>query len=184
MCSFDFLPHAWIHGQKWICSFHLKAEEMAATKIKFNHHSFHLKKCSTGKLFFKLWFPRTQIIRLQHMRHVITCVHPCTHLKHYGRAKKAPLVWLKKFQGVRQIARLKQQLFLSFTFCIITQRSYKKIMCIYLLFDWFGGENCVIFTFSLHKSSVKWSDLVHLKKAQGNSIFSFPYTLFLHIFDT
>ena len=27
-------------------------------------------------------------------------------------------------------------------------------------------------------SSVKWSDLVHSKKAQGKFIFSFPYTLF------
>ena len=33
----------------------------------------------------------------------------------------------------------------------ITQRFYEKIMCIYLLFDWFSGENCIIFTFSLHK---------------------------------
>ena len=30
--------------------------------------------------------------------------------------KKACLVWLKRLQGVRQIARLKQQRFLSFTF--------------------------------------------------------------------
>ena len=33
-------------------------------------------------------------------------------------------------------------------------------------------------------SSVIWTDLAHSKKAQGKSIFSFPYTLFLHIFDT
>ena len=38
----------------------------------------------------------------------------------------------------------------SFTF-YITPRSYEKTMCIYLLFDWFSGENCIIFTFSLHK---------------------------------
>ena len=63
--------------------------------------------------------------------------------------KKAHLAWLKKVQGVHQMARLKQQRFLSFTF-YVTQRSYKKIMCIYL-FDWFNGENCIIFTFSLHK---------------------------------
>ena len=64
--------------------------------------------------------------------------------------KKARLVWLKKIQGVRQIARLKQQRFLSFTF-YITQRSYEKIMCIYLLFDWFSGGNYIVFTFSLNK---------------------------------
>ena len=47
--------------------------------------------------------------------------------------KKACLVRLRKLQGVRQIARLKQQRSLSFIFCE-TQRSYEKIMCIYLLF--------------------------------------------------
>ena len=31
-------------------------------------------------------------------------------------------------------------------------------------------------------SSVKWSDLVHSKKAQGKFIFSFPYTLFFTYF--
>ena len=68
-----------------------------------------------------------------------------------GRCKKkAHLVWLKKLQGVRKIARLKQQRFLSFTL-YKTHRSYEKIMCIYLLFHWFSGENCIIFTFSLHK---------------------------------
>ena len=63
--------------------------------------------------------------------------------------KKARLVSFEKLQGVRQIARLKQQRFLSFTF-YITQRSYEKIMCIYL-FNWFSGENRIIFLFSLHK---------------------------------
>ena len=33
-------------------------------------------------------------------------------------------------------------------------------------------------------SSVKWSDPGHFPKAQGKFIFSFPCTLFLHIFDT
>ena len=51
---------------------------------------------------------------------------------------------------MRQIARLKQQRFLSFTF-YITQRSYEKIMCIYFLFHWFSGENCIAFSFSLQK---------------------------------
>ena len=44
--------------------------------------------------------------------------------------KKARLFSFKKLQGVRQIARLKQQRFLSFTF-YITQRSYEKIIRIY-----------------------------------------------------
>ena len=47
--------------------------------------------------------------------------------------KKARLFSFKKLQGVRQIARLKQQRFLSFTF-YITQRSYEKIMCIYFFY--------------------------------------------------
>ena len=57
---------------------------------------------------------------------------------------------IRKLQGVRQITRLKQQRFLSFTF-YKTQRSYKEIICIYLLFHWLSGENCIKFTFSLHK---------------------------------
>ena len=73
---------------------------------------------------------------------------PYTRPKH-RLAKKARLVLFKKLQGVRQIACLKQQRFLSFTF-YITQRSYEKIMCIYL-FNWFSGENRIIFLFSLHK---------------------------------
>ena len=62
----------------------------------------------------------------------------------YTLQKKARLVSFKKLQGVRQITRLKQQRFLSFTF-YITQKSYAK-MCIYL-FHWFSGENCIIFIF-------------------------------------
>ena len=53
----------------------------------------------------------------------------CTRLKHWSRAKKACLVWLRKLQDVRQITCLKQQRSLSFIFCK-TQRSYEKIMCI------------------------------------------------------
>ena len=53
----------------------------------------------------------------------------CTRLKHWSRAKKARLVWLRKLQDVRQITCLKQQRSLSFIFCK-TQRSYEKIMCI------------------------------------------------------
>ena len=70
--------------------------------------------------------------------------------------KKARLVWLKQLQGVWQITRLEQR-FLSFTF-YKTQRYYEKIMCIYFLFRWFSGENCIIFTFSLHHSHKKWND--------------------------
>ena len=51
---------------------------------------------------------------------------------------------------MRQIARQKEQCFLFFTF-YVTQRSYEKIVHIYLLFDWFSVENCITFTFSLLK---------------------------------
>ena len=46
--------------------------------------------------------------------------------------KKACLVWLKRLQGVRQIAHLKQQRFLSFTF-YKTQRSYEKIVYLFVI---------------------------------------------------
>ena len=49
------------------------------------------------------------------------------HMRHWTRAKKIRLVWLRKLQDVRQIARLKQRS-LYFTFCK-TERSYKKTMC-------------------------------------------------------
>ena len=61
LCSFDFLPHVWIHAQKWIGSFHLETEEIAGTKIKFHHHTFHKTNALPEKICFKLWFPRTQI---------------------------------------------------------------------------------------------------------------------------
>ena len=63
------------------------------------------------------------------MRHAIARARLCTCLKCWRHVKKACLVWLKKLQGVRKNARLKQQHFLSFVF-YITQRSYEKIMCI------------------------------------------------------
>ena len=70
--------------------------------------------------------------------------HASWHARNIGDVKKkACLVWLRKMQDVRQITHLKQQRSLSFTFCE-TQRSYEKIMCVYLLFHWFSGENCII----------------------------------------
>ena len=67
------------------------------------------------------------------MRRAIARTGLRTRLKHWIRAKKARLVWLRKLQGVWQIARLKQQRSLSFI-SRETQRSYEKIMYIYLLF--------------------------------------------------
>ena len=62
-------------------------------------------------------------IRLRHLRRAIARAR----LKHWTRAKKIRLVWLRKLQDVWQIARLKQRS-LYFTFCK-TERSYKKTMC-------------------------------------------------------
>ena len=74
------------------------------------------------------------LYRLRHTRRAIARARLCTCLKHWRRAKKkARLVSLRKPQGVRHIGRLKQQRFLSFTFCK-TQKAYEKIMCTYLLF--------------------------------------------------
>ena len=87
--------------------------------------------------------------------------------------KKARLFSFKKLQGVRQIARLKQQRFLSFTF-YITQRSYEKIMCIYFLFHWFSGENCIIFLFSLHKERQTSKEL---KRNMNDGTIIFTYRL-------
>ena len=47
---------------------------------------------------------------------------------------------------MRQIAPLKQQRFLSFTF-YKTQKSYEKIMRTYLLFHWFKDESYDIYIF-------------------------------------
>ena len=73
------------------------------------------------------------------------CMHMPPHMPKTLETckKKAHIVWLRKLQGVQQIARLKQQCSLSFIFCE-TPRSYEKIMCIYLLFHWFNGENCIV----------------------------------------
>ena len=80
---------------------------------------------------------------------IIAFAHLCACLKHRDVQKKARLVWLEKLQGVRQIAHLKEQCFSSPTFFKI-QRSYIKNH-VYLLFHWSSGENCIIFTFSVHK---------------------------------
>ena len=88
--------------------------------------------------------------------------------------KKARLVWLKKLQSVRQIARLKQQLFLSFPFYIITQRSYEKIKCIYFLFDWFSGWKLLyIYTFFTQRTP----DLDRLERNMDNETIVFVTSL-------
>ena len=99
-------------------------------------------------------------------RGVRSCVR--TRLKHWRRAKNARLVWLRKLPGVRQIARLKQQSFLSFPF-YQTQRSYEKIMCICLLFYWFSGENGII-RCSHPRRSIKEGVLKNFVKFTGKHL--------------
>ena len=77
------------------------------------------------------------------MRHTVAHARLCTRQKHWRRAEKSTPFLIKKASRCAADRRLKQQHSLSFTFCK-TQRSYEKIMCIYLLFHWFSGENCII----------------------------------------
>ena len=91
--------------------------------------------------------------------------------------KKSMPCLIKKLQGVWQIAHLKQQRFLSFTF-YKTQRSYKKIMCIYLLFHWFSGEDFIMFLFSLLKG---WQTLKELKRNMNDGTVLFLTSLLIVI---
>ena len=91
-----------------------------------------------------------QICRLWHMRHAIAPTSLSTCLKHQRHDKKSIPCLIKKASRCAGDSKSKTTLFLSFTF-YITERSFEKIMCIYLLFHWFCGEYCIIFTFSLRK---------------------------------
>ena len=84
---------------------------------------------------------------------------PLHMLKTLETCKKKSLFCLIKKASRCAADRTSKTITLTFTFYIITQRSYEKIMCIYLLFDWFSGENCVIFPFSLHKGRQTSTDL-------------------------
>ena len=94
-----------------------------------------------------------QICRLWHMRHAIapTCLSTClsTCLKQRHDKKSMPCL-IEKASRCAADSTSKTAMLLSFTFHI-TERSFEKIMCIYLLFHWFSGQNCIIFTFSLRK---------------------------------
>ena len=90
--------------------------------------------------------------------------------------KKACLVWLKRLQGVRQIAHLKQQRFLSFTL-YKTQRSYEKIMCIYL-FHWFSGDNYLHF---LYTKDGRLRQIEKKKHEWWNNRFSDVFTYYLNL---
>ena len=69
------------------------------------------------------------------MRRAIARARLCTRLKHLRRAKKSMPCLIKKVSSMQQIARLKQQRFLSFKDLTRNfQRSYEKIIHIYLLF--------------------------------------------------
>ena len=80
-------------------------------------------------MFINFYLSFFMCSRLWHTRHAIARTCLCAHLKHSRRGKKSMLCLIRKIQCVRQIARLKQQLSLSFTF-YKTQRSYEKIICI------------------------------------------------------
>ena len=69
----------------------------------------------------------------------------------------------------------KKQCFLSFTF-YKTQRSYKKIMCVYFLFHWFSGENCM-FLFCLHKGRQTSKELKRNMKYCFSDVFTYHLNL-------
>ena len=119
---------------------------------------------------FDLYF-YIYIYRLRYMRHAITCTCLCTCLK------KACLVWLKKLQGVRRIAHLKQKCYLSFTF-IKTQRSYEKIMCICCFID-----SVVKIVLHLHFLYTKDDRLRQIKKKHEwwNNHFSYIFSYRLNL---
>ena len=85
-------------------------------------------------------FNKKQFLICIRLRHE-ACDSTCTP-EALETCKKGTPCLIKKLQDVRQIARLKQR---SLYFTVYkTERSYKKTMCIYLLFNWFSGENCII----------------------------------------
>ena len=139
--------------------------------------------CSRGSLLPKgaiqkrNYFQNYSKFRLQHMRRAITRTCLCTHLKPLRCAKKSMPCLIKKASRCAADCMSKTTVFLSFTF-YITQRSYEKIMCIYL-FDWFSGENCIIFTFSLHKGRQTWQ--IKEKHEWWNNCFSDVFTHCLNL---
>ena len=88
--------------------------------------------------------------------------------------KKTCLVWFKKFQEVWQIPHKKQHCFLFLTF-YNTKRSYKKFMCVYFLFHWFSGENCMFLCF-LHKG---WQTSNELKRNMNDGTIVFLMSLLI-----
>ena len=69
------------------------------------------------------------------------------------RAKKSTPCLIQKFSRCAA-DRTSKQRFLSFTF-YKTQRSYEKIMCLYFLFHWFSGENCMFFFLYIRDDRLK-----------------------------
>ena len=94
-------------------------------------------------IMFNTNYSLVKNMRLPQMKRVFACACLCTRLKQQ-----------------QQIPRLKQQRFLSFTF-YITQRSYKKIMCIYIYIfftkrtikkkhEWWNNHFLDMFTYPLN----------------------------------
>ena len=82
--------------------------------------------------------------------------HASTHTQNIKDVqKKACLVSFKKLQVVWQIAHLKQQCFLSFTF-YITQRSYEKIICIFYFIGSVMKIALYFYFLYINKKKHKW----------------------------
>ena len=109
------------------------------TKWNMLSQMLHIKISPiTGLLFFifHLFFIHyLYIYRLWHMRRAIARARLCTCLKHQRRAKKSSPCLIQKASRCAEDRTSKSTL-LSFTL-YKAHRSYKKIVCIYLLFHWF-----------------------------------------------
>ena len=92
--------------------------------------------------------------------------------------KKARLLWLKKVQGVRQIARLKQR-FLSFTF-YKTQRSYEKI-CVFICCFIGSAVKIVLYLHFLDTRDDRLRQIKKKKHEWWNNRFSDAFTHYLNL---
>ena len=127
-------------------------------------------------LTFRLVGSKVRITMLRHMRRAIARARLYKRLKRQRRAKKSTPCLIKKASRCAADRTSKTTLFVFHFY--ITQRSYEKIMCIYLLFDWFSGENCIISTLFLHKGR---QTQVKKKHEWCNNRFSDVFTYCLNL---
>ena len=129
----------------------MKINTIFNTHMLYQHYSFVYTEREISKNQRNASFVSFHIlVRLQHMRRAITCACLYTCLKHQILAKKHTPCLIQK--ALRCAADHTSKTTITFIFHFLyNTKIYKKIMCIYFLFHWFSGENCIIFLFSLQK---------------------------------